>query len=693
MSTEQADRTGATLVREDPGGSYADAAAVLATRPRLRRDVLYTQVPDGVLFHDASTGFRLQSAHAYKFASLVVPYLNGEYLVADLCAGLGETQGRMVVDLARSLLRRGFARDATPADPSGPDRLGDDVRRRYAAQIGYVDHHVDGAEDRFAQFRQTRVAVLGSDEVARWCALSLVRNGAAEVGLDAAADPEGTVAQEARLAGDDSCPVRVRALEGGDPLLGWADLAAYDVVVVTPGAPGRQLVALTDAGVPADATLLPAWLLGDHVVVGPLTRPGARTCWRCALLRLGDNADPAAAARLWRSLVVDGAASRAPSAPLAAMVGNLLGYEVFRLATGALPAETADAVLVQDLDSLDVTREPLLPHPECGHLGPAAPQPEPAVPARVAELTLPPGRHEPGVPVPEPGRPEVEADLVRLDRRQVLVQPRAGVFLRFDDDELTQVPLRVSTVEVALGAGRRRRVAAVDLHHVLGARLAATRAAAAVYARQRAALPTSVGLGVGDDPAQARGAALLSALGFRALDAALRGRAQVRQVRLDRVADDPALTFLARTAAGLGVTAELVELGDPDRAPVPVLLARAVDPVDGTSRWALAADTSWRSAAVVALRDLLGVVQLAAETGRPVDTGDPLVADLDARCLVAGGEADPRPALSTTLTAALDRLAAEGSTALVADLPLADLAAGELYAAHVLLDPRDHDAD
>lgn len=48
------------------------------------------------------------------------------------------------------------------------------------------------------------------------------------------------------------------------------------------------------------------------------------------------------------------------------MAGNLLGYEVFRIATGALPAETYRQVLIQDLESLDVMAEPVQAHPRCG---------------------------------------------------------------------------------------------------------------------------------------------------------------------------------------------------------------------------------------------------------------------------------------------------------------------------------------
>ena len=56
------------------------------------------------------------------------------------------------------------------------------------------------------------------------------------------------------------------------------------------------------------------------------------------------------------------------------MLGNLVGYEVFRLRTGAPAPETRGKIIVQDLDSLDVVSEPLLPHPRCPHCRPERPR-------------------------------------------------------------------------------------------------------------------------------------------------------------------------------------------------------------------------------------------------------------------------------------------------------------------------------
>jgi ribosomal protein S12 methylthiotransferase accessory factor YcaO len=84
--------------------------------------------------------------------------------------------------------------------------------------------------------------------------------------------------------------------------------------------------------------------------------------------------------------------------------------------------------------------------------------------------------------MPEPGGPDAEDQLAALRARMALVGSRLGVVADFDDDLLPQTPLRVTTLHVALGHGRRRRVAAVDVHNVAGARLAGLATAAGLYA-------------------------------------------------------------------------------------------------------------------------------------------------------------------------------------------------------------------
>ncbi|MFB8380442.1 TOMM precursor leader peptide-binding protein [Streptomyces rubiginosohelvolus] len=717
--------------------------ALAGTRPRIRRDVLFTETPGGVLFHNADGGFHLTGRTAYRFASLVVPHLTGQHRMAELCAGFGPAQRAMAAELVKTLYARGFARDIPEADTAG-DAVDGETAERFAAQIAYVDHYTDDAPARFARYRAARVAVLGDDETARWCALSLVRNGCASIGAPAASDD---VVAEAAANG-----ARVDPVTAGTDA-GWADLDGYDIVVVSGAGAGARTHRLLAAGVPEGVTLIPAWLFGRRLVVGPLSTAGSTGCWSCALLRLGGNVDPGTAAELWSeaagAVPSDGAAL---SGPVAAMVGNLVGYEVFRLTTGALPAETAGQILVQDLESLDVIAEPVRPHPRCTRCS--------ALPAEDADgpAALPEALALPVTATVETAR-DAEELVEELNRiSTALVRPYTGTFRRYDDEELTQTPLKLSRVEVALGGGARRRIAAFDVHHLAGARTRALYAAAETYVdhmvpltgdqcvqgihgvradgdtqelrtlgpdalttgggtgavpaawavatsligkdpvrvpaaalrpfgpynRDRVHLATTAGAGAGGSAAEAAGRGLLSALAHDALLRAVRGSTTVSPLAVG--GDDPELVFLLKSAANLDIAVDLLDLGEADRSTAHVVLAREANGPAAGARWAVGAGLSRRTAAAVALRDLLGQVQLAAEDPEAaVDPGDPLVADLAPGAIAVGGGSVVADTAETSFDAVLEALRSAGRDALYVPTTPADLRSGSIATARVLL--------
>jgi len=439
------------------------ATPILEARPRLRHDVLFADAGDGVLLRSADGGFLVRGRSAYRLTSMLVPYLTGENTVADLCAGLPEAQRSMVTSFVRTLLDRGYARDARPSDPVD---LSPAVLDRFGSQINYIDHYVDEASARFARFRASQVLVTGTGPIAYAAAASLIRNGMAAVTLLSTGeeDPTGRLAdlvadaEALTLAG---CPAEVRLLDTPLDALGVTDLAAYDVVLAPAEERGvAHLLRFSAARAALGTTaLLPAAVVGGLAVLGPLVRPDAAPCWICAALRLGANLDAAAVLDLWRdaSLPQLAASVAAPSRPLAAMLGNMLGYEVFRLRSGCLAAETEGAVVVQDLSTMDVVRETLLPHPRC----PACREGEPSPVAVPVTVVIPDAK-----PVtPESGEETVE-QFAQLQGHQTLVGTHVGVLTAFDDAAIDQSPLKVGRIR--LGSPDRagslpRTVTALDL--------------------------------------------------------------------------------------------------------------------------------------------------------------------------------------------------------------------------------------
>ncbi|MFD8905768.1 TOMM precursor leader peptide-binding protein, partial [Streptomyces sp. NPDC059586] len=600
------------------------------------------------------------------------------------------------------------------------------------------------ATEVYKRQRTTRVAVLGDDETARWCALSLLRNGCARIGTTTAHTPATAPAHAPASAHDDIAAEAAGVgaqvgTVGAGPDAGWADLDGYDVVVVTGAGAGARTHRLLAAGVPEGVTVIPAWLFGRRLIVGPLSTAASTGCWSCALLRLGGNVDPGTAAELWSEAAgAVPASGDALSGPVAAMVGNLVGYEVFRLTTGALPAETAGQVLVQDLESLDVMAEPVQPHPRCARCAALdAREPAPALPETLAL---------PVTPTVETAR-DAEALVEELNRvSSALVRPYTGIFRRYDDEELTQTPLKLSRVEVALGGGVRRRIAAFDVHHLAGARLRALYAAAEAYVehvvplpaaahddpvhalhpaalttgggtgarvatwttatslltkepvrvpaaalrpfgphnRDRAHLASRAGSGAGGSAAEAAGLGLLSALAHDALVRAVRGTTRVSPVAAD--GGDPELVFLLKSAANLDIAVELLDLGEAERTSAHAVLVREANGSAAQGRWAVGAGLSRRTATASALRDLLGQVQLAAEDpGAVVDLGDPLLGDLAPAAIAVRGESVAVEGAETTFDAVLERLRSAGRDALYVDTTPADLPSGSIATARVLL--------
>ncbi|MFE2617612.1 TOMM precursor leader peptide-binding protein [Micromonospora chalcea] len=706
---------------------------VAQTRPRMRHDVLFTRTEDGVLFHNASSGFRLSSGTAYRLAALLVPHLNGRNRVADICRPLPPAQRDMIGELVDALYGRGFARDV-PVEEDPETVLDPAVAGAFAAQVAYVDHYVDRPAHRFAAFRDTRVAVLGDGPVARSCATALLRNGAA--GVTVRATVASGLADELAALTEAGCPATVDELPDGD--VGWVDLDADLVVVAAGDGAPRDTLRLLAAGIPAGRLLLPAWVCGERMLVGPVQGAGHPGCWCCAMNRLTDNDDTGAAAAVWRAAALPaGSAPVAaePDGPLAAMVGNLLAYEVFRLTTGALPGETDGAVIVQHLASLDVLTEPLLTHPRCAFCRPESPEPS------TVDLAL----DEPAADAADESA-RAEAAVARLAAHQPLLQPHVGVFRRYDDERWDQTPLKIGAVDLTDPGGRRRTVHAFDVHHVAAARLRALRAAAVTVTGQAAVLrppaadaprldaarlgldsgwaepdgggwaaarslltgaaaavpaavlepfgaanrargaePTRAGGGAGGDLAEAVRCGLASALAYRALRAVVEGRSAARQVRLDTRGADPELVFLSKSAANLGIAVELLDLSGAAEGGLSVLLARYPDQTDGRWRYAVAGDPVHAVAAGAALRDVLGLAALRAQDPAITpDTGDALLDEFDAGTLAVG---DPTPADGATLSWSQVRqgLRERGHDVLVASVGGADLAAGGLVAVKVLL--------
>jgi bacteriocin biosynthesis cyclodehydratase domain-containing protein len=473
-SSSVLDRVSGRRESSSPRPGHLDQA-----RPRLRRDVVFADIGDGVFLRYGGNGFVFKGNVAYRWVCALVPYLDGGHTVAELCEGLSGERRTMVMGIVQSLLDRGFARDAVPAEDVA---VMAPVVERFRAQINYIDHYADDAHARFQRFRTARILVAGTGDVAIAAAASLLRNGLQTVYL---ASPDGLAAKPEMLSAEaaavlrDGCQASVVMVKEPARGLSAADADGYDVVLAFGGTLGSvALLELTRQCAAAGPALLPAVTISRRAILGPLVRPGQSPCWVCAMLRMSANSEPAAIADLWRDAslgTLPGAASGPPPA-VEQMIGNTLAFEAFRYCTGALTAETDDAIVVQDLDTLESARDTLLPHPCCPVCDSSQDEAIEATACLRAE-----------------GEELSEEETLR--RQAALFGRYGGVFREYADFEITQTPVKVGSITLG-PAGRivtgTRTIAAFDLHSVFAARIRAFAVAATVYVDEVMTAPGAV---------------------------------------------------------------------------------------------------------------------------------------------------------------------------------------------------------
>ncbi|MFF5180741.1 TOMM precursor leader peptide-binding protein [Micromonospora sp. NPDC000316] len=698
-----------------------DGAETMEVRPKLRHDVVFLDAPTGAYLRGPDTAFLIKGRSAFRWLTSLSPYLTGEHTLAQLTASLDEAQRQTVLTLVRALLARGFAKDATDRT-----ELAEPVARRFAPQIEFIDHFVDDPTGRFLRFHTARVALAGGGPTLLAAASGLLRNGCLQLDLYPDDDParyaEALRPEVATLRADGlAAEVRVHDTP--------VDASGADAVICCTDRTGLPRLAELARACHRDGPLLIPVLTDDErAVVGPTVAPGRTPCWLCAHLRLTAGAPAVDAAEFWRHLAV-GAGPEVP-APLpevtARMLGNAAAFEVFRVLTGALAADTADGVLLLQLSTLVSTRERVLPHPAC------------------------PVCRDVDVPAAaEPAGSEDET----YQRAQVLVSPNAGVFTQFVDDPLEQAPLKTARL---LLPGRRgpREVTAFDVHTVMSARLAAYRVAVRDHAARWAdpdtgvlataeqlrdrgehpvpwtdlhtasgavpddpsrpvrwlpatvlggtdtvwvpaalALPTSAANGTGLAERTVAGASgadtldgvidqgLADALAYHALTAAMRGAGGLTVVAEEELVADDDTAFVVKAAHRFGCQLTVFALAG--AAPAHAVLAVTETPAGRD--WRLAAGFDPIATRLTAVRDLVGRVQVRHFEGTDVDLGDPVLADLEPATLTAGAVSGDTAGDRTDRAAVLAALAARGTSALLVETTTRDVRASGAFRSGVVL--------
>ncbi|HLX41061.1 MAG TPA: TOMM precursor leader peptide-binding protein [Ktedonobacteraceae bacterium] len=405
------------------------------TRPKLKQSSVFLQTQDGVFFQGDGTMFRLKGQSIGKWISILSPHLTGEYTLDELCERLEPTQREMVSRLVATLLQKGVLKNELP---EAPGVLPDEVRQQFREQIEFIDHYVDYPQQHFKDFRESRILLVGSGESLLSLAASLVRNGLKNLFLaptDAANTYLEALEPEVAPLHQNGCEVHISLFDGNLQSI-VANLRTYNSVTYCSDTGSlKDIMTLNQYCRNEGCTFLPVTLFAGQAMIGPFVRPQQGGCWLCAQMRLATNSDSFHSAALWRELVLGKGLSIRETPlfkPVARRIGNGVSFELFKILSGTLPSETEGGVIFQEVENLESSHGKLVQHPlcpVCSHLDPDL--------------------YREHLQAIVTGKRDHNLDYEELYARCTsLIDAHLGVFNRFADEDIQQIPLKRTKIIV-----------------------------------------------------------------------------------------------------------------------------------------------------------------------------------------------------------------------------------------------------
>jgi putative thiazole-containing bacteriocin maturation protein len=326
-----------------------------ATRLKIKGDTFFLPVPnDGVYFRNNVGTFRMEGEMIDRWIEKLLPMFNGEGTLADLTEGLSAPHRDRVYEIAEVLHQKGFVQDVSK---DRPHQLAEEILQKHASQIAFLESFGDSAAYRFQTYRQHSVLAVGSGPIFLSLVSALIESGLPKFHMwitDSMPTDRQRLAELLRQARSTDPDVGVEQVapwkEGASA---WRDVVRpYQTIlyVSQEGHPG-ELRLLQQVCKEEKKVLLPAVCLHQAGMAGPLVHPESEGCWESAWRRLHQSAlykDPSL---------------HAFSSTAGALLANVIVFELFKSVTGVTGSELRNSIYLLDLETLEGSWHPFLPHP------------------------------------------------------------------------------------------------------------------------------------------------------------------------------------------------------------------------------------------------------------------------------------------------------------------------------------------
>ncbi|MGM0877781.1 MAG: putative thiazole-containing bacteriocin maturation protein [Bacillota bacterium] len=323
-------------------------------RLKVKRDTSFLPDPNsGVYFRNNLSSFRMEGSTIDQWVEKLMPMFNGEYTLGYLTDGLPGPYRDRVYEIAEVLYRNGFVRDVSQ---DRPHQLEEQVIKKHASQIEFLDSFGDSGAYRFQAYRQAKVLAVGSGPFFVSLVSALIESGLPKFHLRIT-DSVPTnrlrlmeLVVHAHKTDPDVAVEEVTLQKEG--VSSWREIVRpFDsILYVSQEGDVEELRILHTVCREEKKLFLPAICL-QVGMAGPVVHPDSEGCWESA----------------WRSIHQSAFCKDQQlhtfSSTAGAMLANVIVFEMFKKLTGVTESEQKNQFYMLDLETLEGNWNSFIPHP------------------------------------------------------------------------------------------------------------------------------------------------------------------------------------------------------------------------------------------------------------------------------------------------------------------------------------------
>jgi putative thiazole-containing bacteriocin maturation protein len=323
-------------------------------RLKVKRDTFFIPDPNGgVYFRNNLCSFRVEGRTIDKWIEKLIPLFNGEHTLEGLTNGLPDQYRDQVYKIAEMLYKNGFVRNISH---DRPHQLPEKVLKKYASQIELLENLSDSGAYRFQSYRQAKVLTIGSGPFFVSLVSALLESGLPNFHMlmtDSVPTNQQRLEELEAHARKTDPEVSINKVTlQNEGLSSWREvIQPFDwILYVSQEGDIKELQVLHTVCREEKKVFLPAVILQQVGIAGPLVHPETEGCWESAWRRLH------------RSALYKDPKLHTFSSTAGALLANVIVFELLKTVAGVAEKLNPQFFLL-NLETLEGNWHSFVPHP------------------------------------------------------------------------------------------------------------------------------------------------------------------------------------------------------------------------------------------------------------------------------------------------------------------------------------------